>query len=174
MPLPTLDDLMNGTIQDAFDYELLPIGEYNGVITGAEVRAGKAGAYIKLEVTIHEDDYLGRKAWKNAVSFSEKATFMPGGIAELTQAAKPEVDRNTPANQLPAAIAAAIMSTPVRIGIDHERAQSKNQAGTYVDAFNDDGTPKMRAVINRFFEAPADFVSTIEKEAAGLDDDLPF
>lgn len=174
MSLPTLTELMGMEVSADFDDAPLPIGFYNGVITGAEVNPGKKAPYIKVEVTIHDEDYRGRKAWKNAVSFSEKALTMPGGVVNLLQATEPDIDRDTKANELPATIAAAIMSTPVRIEIQHEQAQSKNASGVYVDAFNDDGSPKMRAIIHSFESAPEDFVSTIEKEAAGVDDDLPF
>lgn len=172
--LPTLDELMGAEISASFDRTPLPIGSYNGVITGAEVNKGAKGPYIKIEVTIHDEDYRGRKAWKNAVSFSEKAINMPGGVAELVQTTQPDIDRDIPGNELPAAIAAAILSTPIVINVGHEHAQEKNVSGNYVDAFNDDGSPRMKAVIESFSPADPDFISAVEKEAAGLDDDLPF
>ncbi|HSG28125.1 MAG TPA: hypothetical protein VLA34_06575, partial [Candidatus Krumholzibacterium sp.] len=68
----------------------------------------------------------------------------------------------------------ACLSAPVKVEIKHEPANEKGPGGNYVPAFNDDGSPKMRDVINAFFPADEDFVARVEKEAAGLDDDLPF
>lgn len=174
MSLPTLDELMNMEVSKDFEYSPLPIGFYNGVITNAEVNSGKKAPYIKIEVTIHDEEYRGQKVWKNAVSFSEKALTMPGGVVNLLKATQPNIPKDAKANELPALIARAVQSQPVRVEVQHEQAQSKNASGVYVDAFNDDGSPKMRSVIHSFEPAPEDFVAAIEKEAAGVDDDLPF
>lgn len=168
MSIPTLDELFDTPVSSGFG-DPLPIGFYNGVITGAEVKSGPKGPYIKVEVTIHDEDYRGRKTWKNAVSFSEKATFMPGGPAELLQATEPDIDRSLPSNQIPAAIAAAILSTPISVEVEHEQVKRNGVA-----QFNADGTPEMRAQIRSFAKADSDFITTVENEAAGLDDDLPF
>jgi hypothetical protein len=99
---------------------------------------------------------------------------MPGGVAELIQASGVVLDSGLDWEDIPGALAEAVMSTPIVVEIKHEHAQTKNAQGVYVDAFNSDGSPKMRDVIHSFKPASDEFVGNIEKEAAGLDDDLPF
>jgi len=168
MPLPTFQDLMGAEISTGFGPPV-PIGAYNAVITGAEVRGGKKGPYIAFESTIHDDgEYRGRKVWRNS-SFSEKALAMPGGIAEITQATDPDVDKETPAEELPAVLAATILHSPVVIEVEHEQVKRNG-----VDQFNTDGTPELRATVSSFIAPPDDFIEAIKTEAAGVDDDLPF
>ncbi len=169
MPLPSLDDLMSMGVAEGFDSNPVPIDQYNAVITGAEVANGAKGPYIKIETTIHDEEHRGRKVWKNAVSFSEKALKMPGGVANLLQTTKPEIDRDIDSNELPAAVAAAVLHSPIVIDVDHEQVKRNG-----VDQFLADGQPELRATIRQFIEADADFISAIEAEAAGVDDDLPF
>lgn len=168
MAIPTLEQLMNATIsQSNFDTPI-PVGTYNGVITDATVRQGAKGPYINVEVTVHDDEYVGRKVWRIA-SFSEKALYMPGGIAELVQITKPDMDPDIGANEMPAFIANHIVSQPVRIEVGHEQVKRDN-----VLQFNADGTPELRAKIDQFFAPTDEFVQAIEAQAAGVDDDLPF
>ena len=168
MPLPTIDELMNTEVGAGFG-EAVPAGYYSGVITGAEVHPGGKGPYIKLEVTIHDEDYKGRKVWKNAISFSEKALGMPGGVVQLLQVVQPTLDRSLPSEELPAAIAEAVLTAPVVVEIGHEQVKRQGAA-----QFNADGSPEMRAQIDSFLPPEDDFVAAVAKEAAGVDSDLPF
>jgi len=169
MPLPDFKELQDAEITIGFGPPV-PEGFYNAVITGAEVRGGKKGPYINFETTIHDDgEYHGRKVWRYS-SFSEKARHMPGGISEVYQATKPDVDMDTPREELPAVLAAAVLRSPVVIEVEHE--QKQNKAG--VDQFNPDGSPALRGVVQSFTAPPDDFINTIKTEAAGIDDDLPF
>ncbi len=78
MPIPSLDDLMTMEI-GSWSNDVMPLGKYSGVITNIEVRSGAKGPYLNIEVTCHDDDYTGRKVWRNS-SFSEKALGAPAGI----------------------------------------------------------------------------------------------
>lgn len=168
MNIPSLDDLLNLEVSDSFDKTPVPEGTYNAVITGCEVRKGAKGPYLSIEVTIHDEDFKGRKVWRNS-SFSEKAVGMPGGIANLLQATRPRIAKDTPANALPAAIADAVVASPVTIEVEHEQVKRNG-----VPATLSDGTPEMRAQVRHFAPATDEFSASIEAEAAGLDDDLPF
>ena len=160
---------MNAEISTGFGPPV-PIGPYNAVITGTEVRGGKKGPYIAFETTIHDDgEYRGRKVWRNS-SFSEKARHMPGGVSEVYQATNPDVDMDTPREALPAVLAAAVLHSPVVIQVEHE--QKQNREG--VDQFNMDGSPALRGIVSSFVAPPDDFIDAIKAEAAGVDDDLPF
>ena len=171
MPIRSLEELLTAEVGES-DFPLIPIGFYNGVITGAEVRQGGKAPYINVRVTIHDEgEYRGQNCWKNAVSFSEKALLMPGGPAQLAQAtgSQDKLAKDVPWEEAPSALAAAVLSTPVRIEVRHEQAWKNGS-----DVFNEDGTPKMRAIIHAFAPADEDFIASVEAEAAGLDDDLPF
>jgi hypothetical protein len=169
MSLPTLAELMSKEVSETFDRTPLPIGFYNGVITGAEARAGAKGPYLSVEVTIHDEEFKGRKVWKNSCSFSEKALGMPGGIANLLQTAKPDIPASAPPNTLPAVIAQGVISCPIRIEVEHEQVKRSGVFATLAD-----GSPEMRSSIRQFTPPDDAFVQSIEAEAAGLDDDLPF
>ena len=172
MPIPSIDELMDMEVSASFD-EPVPEGWYNAVITKGEVRKGGKGPYISVETTVHtdeegEDEFRGRKVWRNA-SFSDKALKMPGGIAQLMQSTKPDIPRDTSAEELPAVIAKAITSTPVRIRVKHDQVVRQG-----VPQFLSNGEPEMRAEVAEFEPAPEEFIATVEAEAAGVDDDLPF
>lgn len=167
MSLPTIDELMTMEVSETF--APIPVGFYNGVITGAEVATGAKGPYIKVEVTIHDEEYRGRKVWRNAVSFSEKAIGMPGGVAQLLQATKPDLPRDAAAEELPSIIATFIVSTPIKFEVEHDQVKRGGKS-----QFLADGSPEMRAGVRQWFEAEADFISSVEADAAGIDDDLPF
>lgn len=168
MPIPSLDDLMSMQIS-GFSNELMPLGRYSGVITNIEVRSGKKGAYLNIEWTCHDEDYRGRKVWRNS-SFSEKAIGMPGGIAELVQSTKPEIPKGTSPSDLPAALATACQSAPLDVEIDYEPRWK--DGGPMIDPTT--GEPVMRESIVAFYEPPEEFVKSIANEAAGVDDELPF
>jgi len=166
MSLPTLEELLGGEVSTGYD--LLPVGEYNGVITGCEVRKGAKGPYLNLEVTVHDEGVRGRKVWRIA-SFSEKALNMPGGVANLVQSTQPVIDPSTAPEELPAVLADAVISSPVKIEVEHDQIKRNG-----VLQFLADGQPELRAQI-RTFEAPdGEFITDIKNEIAGVDDDLPF
>ena len=173
MSLPTLDDLLGAEVSTGF--ETLPRGIYNGVITDVEVRKGGKGPYLNIECTVHSESETGdtskrgSKVWRIA-SFSEKALTMPGGVANVVQVAKPEIEPGTEPGELPAVLATALVSSPVKFEVDHEQREDGN--GNLKT--NADGTPAMRAIINYFEECDEDFLASFEAEAAGVDDDLPF
>lgn len=172
MPIPSLDELMEMEVSASFD-EPVPEGWYNAVITKGEVRKGKKGPYISIETTVHtdedgDDEFRGRKVWRNA-SFSDNALKMPGGIAQLMQATQPEIDRDTTSEELPAVIARAITSTPVRIRVKHDQIVRQGVA-----QFKADGEPELRAEVAEWEAASEEFIAAVEDEAAGVDDDLPF
>jgi hypothetical protein len=166
--LPTLDELMAMDVAE-WSGELVPFGLYNGVITNVEVRDGQKGPYLNLEVTLHDDEYAGRKVWRNS-SFSEKALAAPAGIAELVQATKPDIAAGTSPEDIPGAIAQAILGSAVGIEVDHE--QRWKSGAPMVDAST--GEPVMRETIKAFFQPTDEFVESVEKQSAGMDDDLPF
>lgn len=172
MSLPSLSDLLGADVSSGF--EVLPRGIYNGVITDVEVRKGGKGPYLNIECTVHSDEEgstarRGSKVWRIA-SFSEKALNMPGGVANVVQVTKPDIDPATSPTELPAVLAKALVSSPVKFEVDHEQREDGN--GNLKT--EPDGSPAMRAIIN-FFEACDDeFLASFEAEAAGVDDDLPF
>lgn len=164
----TLDELL-GVEVGSSDFDLIPEDTYAGVITGTEVKAGPKGPYIKVEVTLHGEGFRGRKVWRGAASFSEKAQTMPGAAPNLVQATQPVLEPGLEVGELPAAIADAIISTPVLVEVTHEQVKRDGKL-----AFKSDGSPEFRAGINKFLEADDDFKSQIENEIKGVDDDLPF
>jgi hypothetical protein len=164
----TLEELL-GIEVGSSDFDLIPEGDYNGAITGAEVKSGPKGPYIKVEVTIHDEGYRGRKVWRQAASFSEKALTMPGAAPNLVQATQPELSPGLEVGELPAAIADAILSTAVTISVTHDQVKRDGKL-----AFNSDGTPEFRAQINAFSEASDEFKDSFQAEKDGVDDDLPF
>lgn len=166
MSLPSLEDLLGAEVSTGYD--LLPIGGYSGVITGCEVRKGAKGPYLNVEVTVHDEGYRGRKVWRIA-SFSEAALNMPGGVANLVQSTQPEIDPGTSPDDLPAVLAQAIISSPVAITVEHDQIKRNGAA-----QFLPDGSPEMRAQIKSFEAPDADFLTRIENEIAGVDEDLPF
>jgi hypothetical protein len=112
--------------------------------SAAEVRRGHKGAngsHLNIEVTIHDDGYRGRKVWRIA-SFSEKALNMPGGVANVVQSTQPDIDPSTAPGELPAVIADAIISSPVRIQVEHDQITRRG-----VPLFKADGQPELRAQI---------------------------
>jgi hypothetical protein len=149
--------------------ELMPLGRYSGVITNIEVRNGKKGPYLNIEWTSHDEDFSGRKVWRNS-SFSEKAIGMPAGIAELVQATKPDIPKGTSPDALPGALATVLQSAAIDVEIDHE--QRWKDGAPLFDAAT--GEPILRESIVAFYEAPEAFVESVANEAAGIDDELPF
>ena len=168
MSIPSLDALLTMEVMEGFTNTPVPEGDYNAVITGVKVAQGAKGPYLAVETTIFDGPEARRKVWRN-VSFSEKAVNMPGGLANLVQATNPPVDKSVSGNALPAAIAAALPSTPVTITVEHEQVV---RAGT--PAVNPDGTPEMRGTVSNFGPASEDFLASFEAEVTGADDDLPF
>lgn len=168
MPIPTLADILKMEVSETFDNTPVPEGFYDAVITKAEVRQGPKGPYISTEVTIHDEDYKGRKVWR-IVSFSEKALGMPGGVANLLQSTNPPIDLDISQAEIPATVAEAIVSFPVTIQVGHEQVVRNN-----VPAILPDGNPEMRATVKAWAAPREEFTAKVEAEAAGLDDDLPF
>ncbi len=105
--IPTLEELMAAEVSTG-GFEPLAIGWYNGVITKTEVRPGQKAVYISVEVSVHDEEYKGRKVW-GITSFSDKALTMPGGVANVLQTIEPDIDIDTDPEELPAVIAAAIL-----------------------------------------------------------------
>lgn len=176
MNIPTLDQLLSMEVTDNFG-TLVPVGNYLGVLTGGEVRPGKKAPYINIEATIHQSDdddsdnpaeFKGRKVWR-VCSFSDNAVGMPGGIAQLLQVTKPTIEADTPANELPAVVAQAVIGTPVGFTVKHEQIERKGKP-----QFNPDGSPEMKAEIRAFYPPSEAFAEAYEAESAGLDSDLPF
>lgn len=167
MPLPTLSELLGADVA-AGGFDLVPLGDYNGVITACEVRKGAKGPYLNLEVTIHDEGLRGRKVWRIA-SFSEKALNMPGGVSNLVQSTQPEIDPDTSPDELPAVLADAVISSPVRIEVEHDQIKRNG-----VLQFLADGQPELRAQIRTFDVPDENFITDIKNEIDGVDDDLPF
>ena len=172
MSIPSLADILGGTVTDAPEYDPLPPGDYSAVITGVEVRKGKKSGipYLNVEATIFTGEFETRKVWGMS-SFSEKATTMPGGITQILQStgAAENLDLATDPETLPAVLAAALKSSPVTIttNLDHEGRPGDKK-------FNEDGTPKMRAQINSYSPPSEEFLASFANEVAGVDDDVPF
>ena len=166
MSLPSLEELLGAEVSTGYD--LVPIGEYDAVITGCEVRKGAKGPYLNVEATLHDEGVRGRKVWRIA-SFSEKALNMPGGVANIVQSTQPDIDPGISPDELPAALAAAVLSSPVRVTVEHDQIK-RNGALQFLP----DGSPEMRAQIKTFDAPSEEFLKTIENEIAGVDDDLPF
>lgn len=173
MTLPSLADLLGAEVSTGF--EPIPRGIYNGVITEVEVRKGGKGPYLNITFTVHSEaesgdtGQRGRKAWRIS-SFSPRALNMPGGVSNVVQVCQPEIDPKTSPEDLPKVLAAALVSCPVQVEIDHE--QKQDAQGTLKT--NADGSPQMREVVNYFAEVGEEFLASFEAEAAGVDDDLPF
>ena len=173
MSIPTLEQLMSASISELAEWELLATGPYFGVITNVEARDGAKAAYLNVEVTLHQtkdgdETMKGRRVWRN-VSFSEKAINMPGGLAQLVQSTKPEGLDGIAPEQLPAALAQAVTSSPVGIDLGHE--QGWKDGGPQVD---EKGNPVMREAVDGFFAPDDSFGAGIEAESNGNDADLPF
>lgn len=169
MPIPSIDELLKADISDVMSSDPVPEGTYDAVITDVTVRQGAKGPYLAIETTIHDEEYRGRKVWRNS-SFSEKALFMPGGIAQLLQAIpKVNLDQAKGSGEQAIVIANAARTSPVTIEVEHEQVVRQGNP-----AYKSDGTPEMRGTVKAFYPASEEFVSSILAEAAGVDDDLPF
>lgn len=171
MPIPTIDELMT---MEVGSYELVPTGHYLGVITNVEVREGRKGPYLNLEVTIHEDadgdtTHQGKRAWRVA-SFSEKALAMPGGVAELVQVTQPDIPSGTDPDDLPNVLATLVQGEPVGFEIEHNQRYKNGKP--QVDPTT--GEPVLKEDVAYFFSAPDSFTDNLELEAQGVDSDLPF
>ena len=167
MSIPSIEDLLNAEVAE-FSNDIVPEGEYDAVITDVEVRKGAKGPYLGIKATIFNGEQARRPVWRNS-SFSEKAVNMPGGIANLVQSAKPDIPKDTPANEVPAAIAQAVISCPVVIEVEHEQVVRNG-----VPQVKADGQPELRAQIRSFSEPSDELIAAFEAEASGTDDDLPF
>lgn len=170
MSIPTLEELMNSEVQEG-GFEPLPVGWYDGVITKVEVRAGGKGPYLNIEVTVHGEDHNGRKVWGMS-SFSDKALTMPGGIVNVLQSAKPDIDIDTPPEELPAVMAAALPTLPVSFLVKNEQVKRNGQL-QYLDAPKNQ-VPELRSKVDEYRVPDQDFIDNVDAEAAGLDSDLPF
>jgi hypothetical protein len=149
----------------------LAIGWYNGVITKVEVRDGAKAPYLSVEVTVHGDEYHGRKVWGMS-SFSDKALTMPGGVVNLLQVTEPDIDMDTPASELPAVMAQAITSSPVSFLVKNEQVK-RGGVLQFLDAPTN-SVPEMRSKVDSYRTPEQDFIDGVEVEAAGGDTDLPF
>lgn len=170
MSIPSLEELMKAEVSSG-GFDPLPVGWYNGVITKVEVRPGQKGAYLNIEVTVHDEEYQGRKVWGMS-SFSDKALTMPGGIANLLQTTKPDIDIDTPPEELPQVIAAAVTSKPVSFQVKNEQVK-RNGVLQYLDAPKNQ-LAELRSKVNEYREPEQEFIDSVDAEAAGLDSDLPF
>lgn len=168
--IPTLEELMKAEVSSG-GFEPLPVGWYNGVITKVEVKDGPKAAYLNVEVTVHDEEYQGRKVW-GMTSFSDKAVTMPGGVANILQSAKPDIDLATPVEELPAAMAKALTSLPVRFQVKNEQVKRQGVL-QWLDAPNNT-IPEMRSRVGEYTEPEQEFIDQVDAEAAGLDSDLPF
>ena len=171
MGIPSLEDLMGAEV-GSNDFPLIPAGTYNGVITKSELRKGNKAPYIALMVTIHDEDYKGWTVWNSAASFSEKAQNIPGHAANLVQSVgltKDDVPLDADPEEVPGLIAAAILNRPVQVEVVHDQVVRNGVPQTL-----DDGSPEMRAHIDAYATAPEEFIESVELDAQGLDDDLPF
>jgi len=168
--IPSLEELMNKEVS-ASGFEPLPVGWYDGVITKVEVRAGAKGAYLSIEVTVHGDEHNGRKVWGMS-SFSDKALTMPGGVVNVLQAAKPDIDIDTPPEELPGAMAAALPTLPVSFLVNNEQVKRNGQP-QFLDAPKNT-VPELRSKVAEYREPGEDFLTAVEADAVGLDENLPF
>ena len=150
------------------DFPVLPGGTYNGVITKSEVGNGPKAPYIKVMVTIHDEEYKGWTVWGNA-TLSENALTMPGAAPNLVQASGIKLELDTDPKELPNVIAVAIKGQPVQVDVTQEQVKRNGELQT-----NDDGSPEMRAGIKKYHPAPQEFIESVELDAQGIDDDLPF
>ena len=170
--IPTLDALLSGEISEGYSDDPIALGWHNFVITGCEVRKGnKSGIpYLNLTLTVFDGDDARRKCWGMS-SFSEKALYMPGGVAQLLQATGigDSLPDDVAPNELPAAISKVITGTPVRALIGHEHAGAPG-----AKKFNSDGTPKMKETVEAYEAPTEEFLAAFEAEASGVDEDLPF
>jgi hypothetical protein len=151
-------------------FDPLPVGWYDGVITKIEVRDGKKASYLSVEVTVHDEEYQGRKVWGMS-SFSEKALTMPGGVANLLQTVEPEIPMDTGADELPAVMAVACTSAPVSFLVKNEQVV-RNGLPQFLDA--DQTQPEMRSKVEQYRKPEQDFIDQVDMDAAGLDSNLPF
>ena len=163
--IPSLEELMKAEVSSG-GFEPLPVGWYDGVITKVEVRPGQKGAYLNIEVTVHDTDgeHHGRKVWGMS-SFSDKALTMPGGIANLLQTAKPDIDMDTPAEELPAAIAAAVTSKPVSFLVKNEQVKRNGQL-QYLDAPKNQ-VPELRSKVAEYRDPDQDFIDSCGRRGSG-------
>ena len=170
MSIPTLAELMKAEVSSG-GFEPLPVGWYDGVIAKVEVRAGGKGPYLNVEVVVHGGEHNGRRVWGMS-SFSDKALTMPGGIANLLQVTQPDLDVDTPAEELPAAIAAAVVTKPVSFMVKNEQVK-RHGALQFLDAPKNQ-LPELRSKVDEYRTPDQDFIDSIDADAAGLDSDLPF
>ena len=149
----------------------MPVGWYDGVITKVEVKDGAKALYLNVEVTIHGDEHNGRKVWGMS-SFSDKAITMPGGIANILQAAGPDIPIDTPIEELPAVMAQKLTSLPVSFMVRNEQVK-RNNVLQFLDAPTN-SVPELRSKVDSYRVPEQAFIDQVDSEAAGLDADLPF
>ena len=167
MAIPSIEDLMGAEVGSG-DFPLLPAGIYNGVITKSDVGHGPKAPYIKVMVTIHDEEYKGWTVWGNS-TLSESALTMPGAAPNLVQSTGIKLELDTDPKELPNVIASSIISKPVQVEVTQDQVKRNGKL-----QYNDDDSPEMRASIKKYFEAPEEFIESIELEAQGVDEDLPF
>ena len=172
MSIPTVEELMAGTVSSS-GFDPLPVGWYNGVITKVEVRSGAKGPYLSIEAVVHGEEFNGRHVW-GMTSFSEKAHFMPGGLANVMQNVAPDgaIPLDTGPEELPAVLAKAITSVAISFEVKNEQVKRDGNL-QYLDA-PENTVPEMRSKIAAYQDVDEDFEATVDAEAAGLDADLPF
>ena len=108
----------------SLDNDLLPVDTYNAVITAVEVKKGQSSGipYLNVTATIFDGEFKWAKR-QRALSFSRKAIRLPGGVLQLVQSAGVvDLPADTPTADVPAAIAAALIASPVTISTNQQGA----------------------------------------------------
>jgi len=82
MSIPSLADILGGTVSEGYDDAPLPIGDYNAVIAGCEVRQGQQRPYLRVDATVFDGAFKWAKVY-GVLSFSREAVSMPGGVTPL-------------------------------------------------------------------------------------------
>lgn len=167
MAISSLEQLMTADVGGGF--EPIPNGWYDGVITGTDTNKGKKAPYLTIKVTVHDEEHQGAVVWGMA-SFSTKAEHIPGNIPNLLQSTSPKIDLDTPKEEIPNAVAAAVKSIAVRIKVKNEQVVRNGIPQT----LDDDETPEMRSKIDEYAPATEEFYAKIKNEESGVDDSLPF
>ena len=152
-------------------WDLIPAGDYDGVIAETEVRAGGKGPYVSVAVTLWDEDHRGRRVW-GTCSFAEGALGMPGGPANLLQTVRDqlgEVPLERSGREVVSWLAEGVVGCAVRVELDHEQVVRGGIPQT-----NLDGSPELRARIREYTPAAEDFVKRVAERVSGVDTDLPF
>lgn len=71
-------------LSDVGEFKAMPAGTYRAALTGFELKQSKTGNdYIKAEFTIQDDEFSGRKQWKNYSLLPQSLWVMKSELVKM-------------------------------------------------------------------------------------------